>query len=196
MLPLSSTQQLDVADESQRNSHSRSCAGYAADKAVVFHTRVNSYCFSLSDLLFIFTVGVNVPDHDMTFHSLSDLLRQSVTPHVVSVQAKECAGRISADRWCIWDVGYVYCIQIYVVCFIFSALKHLMKKVLERLMDTVVAVDDDEEETEQTGAQPHKSVHCSLGALCDWYTSKTTVRAQRMPGLRAFTFTVKHMAAV
>ncbi|KAM4543237.1 origin recognition complex subunit 3 [Odontesthes bonariensis] len=86
-------------------------------------------------------LGVNVPDHDMTFQSLFDLLRQSVTPHVVSVQAKECA-----------------------------ALKHLMKKVLERLMDTVVAVDDDEEETEQL----HKSVHCSLGALCDWYTSKIT----------------------
>lgn len=38
------------------------------------------------------TVGVNVPDHDMTFQSLSDLLQQSVTPHVASVQAKECAG--------------------------------------------------------------------------------------------------------
>uniref|UniRef100_A0A667WWE4 Origin recognition complex subunit 3 n=1 Tax=Myripristis murdjan TaxID=586833 RepID=A0A667WWE4_9TELE len=37
-------------------------------------------------------LGVNVPDHDMTFQSLSDLLRQSVTPHVASVQAKECGG--------------------------------------------------------------------------------------------------------
>lgn len=37
--------------------------------------------------------GVNVPDHDMTFQSLSDLLQQSVTPHVASVQAKECGGK-------------------------------------------------------------------------------------------------------
>lgn len=37
--------------------------------------------------------GVNVPDHDLTFNSLSDLLRQSVTPYVVSLQAKECGGK-------------------------------------------------------------------------------------------------------
>lgn len=35
---------------------------------------------------------MNVPDHDMTFQSLSDLLQESVTPFAVSVQAKECAG--------------------------------------------------------------------------------------------------------
>lgn len=35
-----------------------------------------------------------------------------------------------------------------VCCFIVSALKHLMKRVLERLMDTVVDDDDDEEEEE------------------------------------------------
>ncbi|KAG7224190.1 hypothetical protein INR49_019925, partial [Caranx melampygus] len=92
-------------------------------------------------------LGVNVPDHDMTFQSLSELLQQSVTPYVASVQAKEC-----------------------------GVLKHLMKKVLERLMDTDVAVDDDEEEeqaTEETSAQLHKSVHCSLSTLCDWYNMKT-----------------------
>ncbi|KAM8737396.1 origin recognition complex subunit 3 isoform 1-T1 [Acanthopagrus schlegelii] len=90
-------------------------------------------------------LGVNVPDHDMTFQSLSELLQQSVTPHVASVQAKEC-----------------------------GALKHLMKRVLERLMDTVVTVDDEEEEeAEQTSAQLHKSVHCSLSTLCDWYNTKT-----------------------
>ncbi|KAM7403159.1 hypothetical protein PAMA_003875 [Pampus argenteus] len=90
-------------------------------------------------------LGVNVPDHDMTFQSLSDLLQQSVTPHVASVQAKEC-----------------------------GALKHLMKRVLERLMDTVVAVDDEDEEgAEQTSTPLHKSVHCSLSTLCDWYNTKT-----------------------
>lgn len=39
--------------------------------------------------------GVNVPDHDMTFQSLSELLQQSVSPFVVSVQAKECGGERS-----------------------------------------------------------------------------------------------------
>lgn len=38
------------------------------------------------------SIGVNVPDHDMTFQSLSELLQQSVTPHVASLQAKECGG--------------------------------------------------------------------------------------------------------
>ncbi|XP_019712924.1 origin recognition complex subunit 3 isoform X2 [Hippocampus comes] len=96
-------------------------------------------------------LGVNVPDHDMTFQSLSELLQQSVTPHVVSVQAKECA-----------------------------ALKHLMKRVLERLMDTLVAAADDEEEEEieaaalqQSDTPVHRSVHCSLSVLCEWYNTQT-----------------------
>ncbi|XP_023249472.1 origin recognition complex subunit 3 [Seriola lalandi dorsalis] len=101
-------------------------------------------------------LGVNVPDHDMTFQSLSELLQQSVTPHVASVQAKEC-----------------------------GALKHLMKRVLERLMGTVVAVDDEEEAeeaAEQTSAQLHKSVHCSLSTLCDWYNTKTRKSSTGTPG--------------
>ncbi|XP_072546418.1 origin recognition complex subunit 3 [Salminus brasiliensis] len=63
-------------------------------------------------------LGVNVPDHDVTFQSLSDLLRRSVTPFAVSVQAKECA-----------------------------ALKNLMQKVLERLMGVGVSLEEDEEDT-------------------------------------------------
>uniref|UniRef100_A0A8B9LCG6 Origin recognition complex subunit 3 n=1 Tax=Astyanax mexicanus TaxID=7994 RepID=A0A8B9LCG6_ASTMX len=63
-------------------------------------------------------LGVNVPDHDVTFQSLSELLRKSVTPFAVSVQAKECA-----------------------------ALKNLMQKVLERLMGVGVTLEDDEEDT-------------------------------------------------
>ncbi|XP_034530494.1 origin recognition complex subunit 3 isoform X2 [Notolabrus celidotus] len=99
-------------------------------------------------------LGVNVPDHDMTFQSLSDLLQQSVSPYVASVQAKEC-----------------------------GALKHLMKRVLERLMDTVVTVDDDEEEeNEPISTQLHKSVHCSLGTLCDWYSAKTKKSNSGTPG--------------
>lgn len=53
-----------------------------------------------------------------------------------------------------------------------------MKRVLERLMDTVVTVDDDDEEEEEEAkhSQHHGSVHCSLGTLCDWYSSQTKVR--------------------
>ncbi|XP_071379842.1 origin recognition complex subunit 3 isoform X1 [Centroberyx affinis] len=99
-------------------------------------------------------LGVNVPDHDMTFQSLSDLLQQSVTPHVASVQAKEC-----------------------------GALKHLMQRVLERLMNTVVSVDEDDEEAEQTSTQLHKKgVHCSLSTLCDWYKTKTMKSNTDTPG--------------
>ncbi|KAK9533746.1 hypothetical protein VZT92_008846 [Zoarces viviparus] len=97
-------------------------------------------------------LGVNVPDHDMTFQSLSDLLQQSVTPHVASVQAKEC-----------------------------GALKHLMKRVLERLMDTVVD-DEEEEEAEQTRAQLNTSVHCSLSTLCAWYNTNTKKSDTGTPG--------------
>uniref|UniRef100_A0AAR2KEY1 Origin recognition complex subunit 3 n=1 Tax=Pygocentrus nattereri TaxID=42514 RepID=A0AAR2KEY1_PYGNA len=63
-------------------------------------------------------LGVNVPDHDMTFQSLSDLLKNSVTPFSVSVQAKEC-----------------------------TALKNLMQRVLERLMGVGVSVEEDEEDS-------------------------------------------------
>ncbi|XP_074547777.1 origin recognition complex subunit 3 isoform X2 [Halichoeres trimaculatus] len=99
-------------------------------------------------------LGVNVPDHDMTFQVLSELLQQSVSPYVTSVQAKEC-----------------------------GALKHLMKRVLERLMGTEVTVDDEEEEeNEHTSTQLHKSVHCSLGTLCDWYNAKTKKSSSGTPG--------------
>ncbi|CAF88100.1 unnamed protein product, partial [Tetraodon nigroviridis] len=101
-------------------------------------------------------LGVNVPDHDMTFQSLSELLQQSVGPFVASVQAKEC-----------------------------GALKHLMKRVLERLMDTVVAVDDDDDEEEGEDKQTinhHTSVHCSLATLCDWYSSQTKKSSSGTPG--------------
>lgn len=60
--------------------------------------------------------------------------------------------------------------------FIILALKHLMKRILERLMDAVVTVDDEEEEGEQNNTAHHKSVHCSLSTLCDWYDSKRKVR--------------------
>lgn len=56
-----------------------------------------------------------------------------------------------------------------------------MKRVLERLMDTAVTVDDEDEEGEakQTNNPQRSGVHCSLGTLCDWYNSQTKVRLQR-----------------
>lgn len=58
-------------------------------------------------------------------------------------------------------------------------------------MDTVVSVDDDEEEeAEQTSAQLHNSVHCSLSTLCDWYNSKTKVGPRSSAGVPDFTFTI------
>ncbi|KAJ0055986.1 hypothetical protein NL108_017215 [Boleophthalmus pectinirostris] len=90
-------------------------------------------------------LGVNVPDHDATFQSLSELLRRSVTPHVASLHAKECA-----------------------------TLKHALKRVLERIMDGVgVALDDDDEEGGESDAPKlGRGVQCSFGTLCEWYKAK------------------------
>uniref|UniRef100_A0A673CSA8 Origin recognition complex subunit 3 n=1 Tax=Sphaeramia orbicularis TaxID=375764 RepID=A0A673CSA8_9TELE len=86
-------------------------------------------------------LGVNVPDHDMTFQSLSELLQQLVTPHVASLQAKECGG-----------------------------MKGLRVFFLRK------------KEPEQTSTETHKSMHCSLGILCDWYKSKTRKSSTGTPG--------------
>ncbi|XP_056152114.1 origin recognition complex subunit 3 [Lampris incognitus] len=98
-------------------------------------------------------LGVNVPDHAMTFQSLSDQLQQSVTPYVASVQAKEC-----------------------------GALKHLMQSVLERLLCTVVSVDDDEEAEPGSTHLHQKTVNCSLSTLCHWYMTKTKKSSRGTPG--------------
>ncbi|KAJ7989201.1 hypothetical protein DPEC_G00317050 [Dallia pectoralis] len=100
-------------------------------------------------------LGVNVPDHNMTFQSLSDQVQQTVTPFVVSLQAKEC-----------------------------SAVKELMQKVLERLMGTSVTVnDDDQGETEHcTTSIGQKRVHCSLKTLSDWYKTVTEKAYSGTPG--------------
>lgn len=69
-----------------------------------------------------------------------------------------------------------------------------MKKVLERLMDTVVVVDDeDEEENVETSPRVHRSVHCSLGILCDWYAARTKVGAQTTVGVHTETWIVSDM---
>uniref|UniRef100_A0A674F7Z0 Origin recognition complex subunit 3 n=1 Tax=Salmo trutta TaxID=8032 RepID=A0A674F7Z0_SALTR len=92
-------------------------------------------------------LGVNVPDHDMTFQCLSDQLQQSVTPFVVSVQATECAGQ--------------------------SSLNNMMQRVLERLMGTSVSVGNEEEPEQRSTNVNQKRVHCSLITLCNWYKTVT-----------------------
>ncbi|KAL0969554.1 hypothetical protein UPYG_G00229040 [Umbra pygmaea] len=100
-------------------------------------------------------LGVNVPDHDMTFHSLSEQLQQSVTQFVVSLQAKECA-----------------------------ALKQLMQNVLQRLMGASVSVKDDDLDESEPGCSTvdHKRAHCSLSTLCDWYNTVTKKASSGTPG--------------
>uniref|UniRef100_A0A673CKV6 Origin recognition complex subunit 3 n=1 Tax=Sphaeramia orbicularis TaxID=375764 RepID=A0A673CKV6_9TELE len=93
-------------------------------------------------------LGVNVPDHDMTFQSLSELLQQLVTPHVASLQAKECGG---------------------------------MKGLRECFFLTVSAFMSICEEPEQTSTETHKSMHCSLGILCDWYNTGTPGKKRSSP---------------
>lgn len=143
-------------------------------------------CVSVSSLL----PGVNVPDHDMTFQSLTELLQLSVTPYVVSLQAKECGGWYvqykGSTNTCSLHQLLMHCQQVIwfpvgialnslflvVAPLHLSALKHLMQKVLKRLMGSCLSVDE-EEDTEQCSTQSNqKRVHCSLSTLCDWYKSK------------------------
>ncbi|KAL4623974.1 origin recognition complex subunit 3 [Arapaima gigas] len=103
-------------------------------------------------------LGVNMPDHSITFESMIVQLQASLTPFIVSVQAKEC-----------------------------GALKQLMQKVLQRLMGTNITVDEDEAETElgvHNNELPQKRVNCSLDALCDWYRTATKKPSGKSPRKR------------
>uniref|UniRef100_A0A8C1FD32 Origin recognition complex subunit 3 n=1 Tax=Cyprinus carpio carpio TaxID=630221 RepID=A0A8C1FD32_CYPCA len=68
---------------------SLSCDG----KNIGTYSTASLLALSIIDLCetFYCHLGVNVPDHAMTFRSLCNLLQDSVTPFVVSVHAKECA---------------------------------------------------------------------------------------------------------
>lgn len=88
-------------------------------------------------------LGVNVTDHDVTFTSLSDVLRESVTPYVASLHSKECPG-----------IG------------------QMVQKFLVQLMGQNVNVDYDEEDDDQVQAT-RKRTHCSMDSLSGWYQSLT-----------------------
>uniref|UniRef100_UPI00398F7C46 origin recognition complex subunit 3-like n=1 Tax=Pristiophorus japonicus TaxID=55135 RepID=UPI00398F7C46 len=56
------------------------------------HSKVNDWSYRLRCREIptaALVLGVNVPDHEMTLQSLSDFLKQSLTPHVVCLQGKE-----------------------------------------------------------------------------------------------------------
>uniref|UniRef100_A0A8C1F9Y8 Origin recognition complex subunit 3 n=1 Tax=Cyprinus carpio carpio TaxID=630221 RepID=A0A8C1F9Y8_CYPCA len=93
----------------------KSCDG----KNIGTYSTASLLALSIIDLCetFYCHLGVNVPDHAMTFRSLCNLLQDSVTPFVVSVHAKECA-----------------------------AVKLLIQKVLEQLMGRGVSVDEEQED--------------------------------------------------
>ncbi|XP_068921207.1 origin recognition complex subunit 3 isoform X2 [Petaurus breviceps papuanus] len=66
-------------------------------------------------------LGVNVTDHDLTFKGLTEMLKDTVTPYVVSLQAKECP-----------DV------------------KHLLQKLASQLMGSCIDIESTEEEYVQS----------------------------------------------
>uniref|UniRef100_A0A9J8A9Q8 Origin recognition complex subunit 3 n=1 Tax=Cyprinus carpio carpio TaxID=630221 RepID=A0A9J8A9Q8_CYPCA len=73
-----------------KNNYFKFCDG----KNIGTYSTASLLALSIIDLCetFYCHLGVNVPDHAMTFRSLCNLLQDSVTPFVVSVHAKECAG--------------------------------------------------------------------------------------------------------
>ncbi|XP_059501264.1 origin recognition complex subunit 3 isoform X2 [Stegostoma tigrinum] len=94
-------------------------------------------------------LGVNVPDHEMTFQRLSDLLKQSLTPHVVCLHGKEC-----------------------------TTVKQVLQKVLMHLLGGT-ANDEDAEEEDVHHSTPlsQRKIHCSMASLSGWYKaiSQTSV---------------------
>ncbi|XP_069929893.1 origin recognition complex subunit 3 isoform X4 [Oryctolagus cuniculus] len=65
-------------------------------------------------------LGVNVTDHELIFRSLTEALQNNVTPHVVSLQAKDCPD-----------------------------IKHFLQKLVSQLMNCCVDVKSKEEESVQ-----------------------------------------------
>ncbi|XP_072498881.1 origin recognition complex subunit 3 isoform X3 [Notamacropus eugenii] len=93
-------------------------------------------------------LGVNVTDHDLTFKGLTEMLRDTVTPYVVSLQAKECP-----------DV------------------KHLLQKLALQLMGCCVDTESTEEEYVQSSQRKmhysmaflstwYRSVTQAVSSLC------------------------------
>ncbi|XP_030051502.1 origin recognition complex subunit 3 [Microcaecilia unicolor] len=88
-------------------------------------------------------LGVNVTDHDVTLKSLSEILQESVTPYVASLQSKECPG-----------------------------IKQLLQKLLVQLMGQFEDVELDSDEEKQVQVSQGR-MRCPMASLCGWYHSVT-----------------------
>ncbi|KAM9196574.1 origin recognition complex subunit 3 isoform 3-T3 [Mergus octosetaceus] len=89
-------------------------------------------------------LGVNVTDHDLTFRSLSEVLRNRVTPYVALLQAKDCPG-----------------------------IKNLMQKLLGQLMNCYADVDSEEDDYVQTSQNRIRCSMTSLITWYESVTKKT-----------------------
>ncbi|XP_057593704.1 origin recognition complex subunit 3 isoform X3 [Hippopotamus amphibius kiboko] len=95
-------------------------------------------------------LGVNVTDHDLTFRSLTEVLQHSVTPYVVSLQAKDCPD-----------------------------MKHFLQKLASQLVDCNVDVQSKEKESVQvTQKRIHYSMD-SLSTWYMNVTQKTNPKMPR-----------------
>ncbi|KAM9003259.1 origin recognition complex subunit 3 isoform X2 [Sarcophilus harrisii] len=90
-------------------------------------------------------LGVNVTDHDLTFKGLTEMLRDTVTPYVVSLQAKECP-----------DV------------------KHILQKLASQLMGCCIDMESTEEEYVQSSQRKMHYSMAFLSTWYKSVTQKTS----------------------
>ncbi|XP_032876738.1 origin recognition complex subunit 3 isoform X3 [Amblyraja radiata] len=99
-------------------------------------------------------LGVNVPDHEMTVQSLSDLLKQSLTPYVVCLQGKEC-----------------------------TTVKQVLQKILKHLMGGNGNEEEEEEEEDMERSVDFHQIKmsCSMASLCRWYNTVAKKSTSKSP---------------
>ncbi|XP_072106099.1 origin recognition complex subunit 3 isoform X2 [Mobula birostris] len=97
-------------------------------------------------------LGVNVPDHELTVQGLSDLLKQSVTPHVVCLQGKEC-----------------------------TTVKQVLQKILVTLMGGDSNDEEEEEDVHHSVEFHQRKMICSMASLCRWYNTLTKKSTSKSP---------------
>ncbi|XP_067841003.1 origin recognition complex subunit 3 isoform X2 [Heptranchias perlo] len=119
------------------------------------HSKVNDWSYQMRCREIptaALVLGVNVPDHEMTFQSLTDLLKQSLTPHVVCLQGKEC-----------------------------TTVKQVLQKVLMHLMGSSVNDEEEDEDVHHSVDFSQRKVHCSMASLSGWYNATTQKSTSNSP---------------
>ncbi|XP_069743459.1 origin recognition complex subunit 3 isoform X2 [Narcine bancroftii] len=97
-------------------------------------------------------LGVNVPDHEMTLQGLSSLLKQSVTPHIVFLQGKEC-----------------------------TTVKQILQKILMQLIGGNGSDEEKEEDLHHSFEFHQRKMNCSMVSLCRWYNAITKNSTTKSP---------------